>query len=635
MRAKSRYRLIYMRNINFSAIPLSADRMGRFIGQLRIHEGVTLNKLSHGLCSPGFLNKVENGEREIGKQLTDALFQRLGKPVELFDRILDWDEFQRWAKRQDILAHLHRGDIQRAQVGIKDYLSQKSSVLDQQFCGIATINCDALLGASANELLQMVNETLALTQPEFQTTSIEDLLLSQNEGRLLFAHFQLREALEGFEAVDESYRVFLRYFKQNRFESRERVYLFPYIACRIVENEYQRGQYLTALTVCEDALDELSQEKRLYGYEQLLVWKQKIFDMLGKQDRSPEKLLMYLRSVCTNTPAQAQLFIPCNEVGQVYCLNQVIRDRRKLLGISQETLAEGICTPRTLIRIENHGGNLHRSNRRLLLQRVNMSGERYDYEVITDHYEDYLLRSDLTRAEAAGNTEQAKILLSQLRKHAPDTITNRQYFLKREATLQQLLPDGHPQKISLEEQEPRLRNAIMLTLPLDIDCIKEWPTCILSINETLALLSLAICYRKQRQFSKSLHILEYIRNCLLSTGVDISHYHGIFTRINATIASVAGDCGEYDRSDVLAYECIRLSLGNKNSRQVARCLYGIAWNRAQYLSVCSQQEKNRLNQEIMYILKQAYAIALISKDVAYMRLVAKYYLKTFGVEIEL
>ena len=74
-----------------------ADRMGRFLGQLRVHEGITLKELAHGLCTLSHLGRIENGEREVGKQLTDALFQRLGKPVELFERILDWDEFQQWA----------------------------------------------------------------------------------------------------------------------------------------------------------------------------------------------------------------------------------------------------------------------------------------------------------------------------------------------------------------------------------------------------------------------------------------------------------------------------------------------------------------------------------------------------------
>ncbi len=98
-----------------------ADRMGRFIGQLRDHEGVTLEQLSCGLCALSFLNKVENGDREAGKQLTDAFFQRLGKPAELFERILDHEEFVKWTRRQEISSHLRAGDIEKARSCIAEY----------------------------------------------------------------------------------------------------------------------------------------------------------------------------------------------------------------------------------------------------------------------------------------------------------------------------------------------------------------------------------------------------------------------------------------------------------------------------------------------------------------------------------
>ena len=63
-------------------IPPHADRMGRYIGQLRVQQGLTLMELSRGLCC--YLNKIENGERQAGKLLMDAFFQRMGKPVDLF-----------------------------------------------------------------------------------------------------------------------------------------------------------------------------------------------------------------------------------------------------------------------------------------------------------------------------------------------------------------------------------------------------------------------------------------------------------------------------------------------------------------------------------------------------------------------
>ncbi|MBR6739410.1 MAG: hypothetical protein IKL99_07020, partial [Oscillospiraceae bacterium] len=351
-----------------------ADRMGRFIGQLRDHEDITLKQLSRGLC--GYLNKIENGDRNAGKLLTDAFFQRLGKPVDLFVRILDHEEFVKWTQRQEIISHLHAGNTEKARACARNYHIDKSCVLDRQFLSIVEIDCCALDAMPAHELLPLVTAALRLTQPDFGKVSFDTLLFSRNEGRLLLAHLQLRGELEGSAAVAEEYRKLMRYFKHPRYESRERVYIFPYVACRVAENDYREGNYSSALAVCEDALSELAREKRLFAYDQLLALKQKLFEAMGNPDRTTEHLLGELKKILARAPKRAQLLVPCEEQGLVYCLNQVIRSRRALLGFSQEELSDEACGLRSMSRIENEDRKLQRKNRKLLLQKVNMSGER-------------------------------------------------------------------------------------------------------------------------------------------------------------------------------------------------------------------------------------------------------------------
>lgn len=129
------------------------NRLGRFIGQLRVHEGVTLAQLAHGLCSVSLLNRIENGEREVSKQLADTFFQRLGKSAGKFTHILDWTEFQRWKSRQEIISHLQNGEVRSAERGIQEYVCNSTEVLDQQFARIVEINCRQLSGTGAEELL--------------------------------------------------------------------------------------------------------------------------------------------------------------------------------------------------------------------------------------------------------------------------------------------------------------------------------------------------------------------------------------------------------------------------------------------------------------------------------------------------
>ena len=189
-----------------------ADRMGRFIGQLRDQQGLTLKRLSRGICC--YLNKIENGEREAGKLITDAFFQRLGKPIDLFDRILDHEEFAKRTQRQEIISHLHAGNTEKAKECARRYPSDESCVPDQQFLAIAAINCHKLEGMPAQELLPLVTNALLLTQPDFGKVPFDSLLLTRNEGHLLLAHLLLREELEGSAAVADDYRALMRYFKK-------------------------------------------------------------------------------------------------------------------------------------------------------------------------------------------------------------------------------------------------------------------------------------------------------------------------------------------------------------------------------------------------------------------------------------
>ena len=423
-----------------------ADRMGRFIGQLRVHEGITLKQLSRGLCEYSFLNKIENGERQVGKLLMDAFFQRLGKPVDFFGRILNRREFVKWTQRQEIISYLRTGNTEKARECAQNYRVDKTCVLDRQFLTIVEIDCHALEGMSAQELFSLVTNALLLTQPDLGKVPFDKLLLSQNEERLLLAYLQLREELGGSAAVAEEYRALTQH---PRCESRGRV----------------------------------------------------------------------------------QLLVPCEEPGYVYCVNQVIRSRRALLGFSQEDLSDDTCGLRSVSRIENEDRKLQRKNRKQLLQKVNLSGERYDCEVISEHYEDCLLTGKLNRAVNAGDLEEACRLLGILRERLPELPTNRQYILKTEAEIFARYPEDHPDRISVGEQRKLLEDALHLTLPLDIGRIDSWPAGILSINEINALMMIALCYTQEEQMDKNLAILSYIKSCLETTEADLAYYADINARL--------------------------------------------------------------------------------------------------------
>lgn len=428
-----------------------ADRMGRYIGQLRVQEGITLKELSRGLCC--YLNKIENGERQAGKLLMDAFFQRLGKPVDLFGRILNHKEFVKWTQRQEIISHLCVGNTEKARECAQNYHTDETCVLDRQFLAIVEINCLALEEMPAQELLPLVTKALLLTQPDFGKVPANKLLLSQNEERLLVAYLQLRGELEGSDAAAENYRAPELRFKH---ESREPV----------------------------------------------------------------------------------QLLVPCEEPGYVYCINHVIRSRRTLLGFSQEELSDEACGLRSVSRVENENRKPQQKNRKLLLQKLHLSGERYDCEIISERYEDCLLSSELNRAISAGNKEDARRLLGILKDRVPALPTNRQYFSRSEAAIMALYPEEHPDKIPVSEQRCLLEDALRLTLPLDFEKICSWPAGILSINEIRVLMMIALCYTQEGQTDKAKTLLLYIQKCLEIPETNPAYYADTYTQLATMLRNI-------------------------------------------------------------------------------------------------
>lgn len=602
------------------------DRIGQYIGQVRVYKGISLELLSKGLCTPAYLCRVESGERETDKLLTDALLQRLGSPTELFWRLLDQDEFQQWQKRQGILVCLRQGDVASAQAEIAAYHAK--TLLEQQFLQIIKINLRALQKAQAAELRERTLSALRLTRPDFDKCGMEELLLSQTEGYLLLAYLEQEERLKGFNAVTDAYYELLRLLRRSYYDTRERVYLFPYVACHVIEAEYRNGHLLSALSLCETALEELSNEGRLYAYEALLEWKIRLLDASGMDTQVPKKLLEWLQVLRPSCPKHPQLLIPFVERGCVCCLNQVIRDRRELLGLSQEELATEICDTSTLSRIETWKSSPQKRVRRLLLQKLRMSGERYDYEIIPEQHDDYILRSEIDRAHCSGEYDRESHLLSEMRRRIHHTDTNLQFLELHESLLRGFSPREPDAQITPQEQLAILKASLYRTIPLNIDEINIWPISSLSNNEVLLLLNIARYYKMNGQPQIGLTVAQYVLNCLKNMDLGtVRCNEELYTLACLQTLSCLGDCGRYNESDQLAWVCIWHDLTIGRMVNIAGTLYDIAWN--------LEHRQGADHKNVLYLFKLAYAAALLCQDKIGQKHIQKHCLESFGFELDL
>lgn len=588
---------------------VQCDRLGVYIGRARVHEGLNQEKLAEGICRIDVLSRIESGEREAEKMLIDVLLQRLGKPVEQFVRLLDVEEAESLKRREAIQNYLREGQLEEAEKILADYRQRKTGILQKQFIMVMEINLRYFKGEEKSKLSDLIMKTLQLTQPNYGKRSLSELLFSRNEMNLLVAWLEIQEQMKGSESTIEKWRELLSYFDAPRYTAQERVCFSPYIAKHIAEYEYQKGHNEDVLHLCNRVIRELEEEERLFGYEELLEWKAKAQEAMDISGTECSQMAADLRELRSQFAEKTKLWIQYDEKSSVYVVNQVIRQRRGILGLSQEDLAEGICDATTLWRIENKGKKVQRKNRIPLLKKVGLSGERYEYEIITENFEDYQRRAQLDRACSDRDWEKAKEYLEEMRQQIPKSRENLQYLMLTEIDIKEN---------SIEQKIKSLENILKMTFPIStdeiVDCGEIEPQkceecehpcnlTMLSVQEVLLLGHLASIYKSQQKNRDGIRIMRYVKRCIEQTEFDLSNYEDIYNLCISRLVSMLGNIGEYEESDRLAREGIRLSFERNTNHLPMHFLFDLAWNREQ-----------RENRKSLLLFKQAELLAKLGGD---------------------
>lgn len=190
-------------------------------------------------------------------------------------------------------------------------------------------------------------------------------------------------------------------------------------------------------------------------------------------------------------------------------IGEVIRNRRKELGLTQETVCEGICEPITLSRIEN-GKQAPSFNRvKAILQRLDLPDDRYTALLDTDELKlaDLKKEADALTALVANASEQDR---PRRRKEALAAIRELEDFAGEDRMTQQfamelkvyLGKENGP--YSLEEKLELLLKAIRITRPtFDLEEINDLRY---SKEELAVIVSIANAYSLAGEKRKVLDI---------------------------------------------------------------------------------------------------------------------------------
>ncbi|MCR2049345.1 hypothetical protein NSB25_18955 [Acetatifactor muris] len=262
---------------------------------------------------------------------------------------------------------------------------------------------------------------------------------------------------------------------------------------------------------------------------------------------------------------------------EVYCINDVVRIRREMLGITRKQLCDDgiLCSEKTLRRLEDGGKKIQKGILRELLGRLRLSTESCRTELVTSDPEAVEIMSRVWIQMRNRDNEQATQSLEKLRGQiSMEDPSNRQAWMRFQA-----VNEVHKGTITGEECVERVREALECTLPWEaaVRPGEKYLT-----NEEISCILNMTCRKKGMEEKKKRQIatLEeqyraYEREKLIFCFINM------YEIVMGGVASELGNMGEYDRSNAISWTIIRECLYQRRTFGVHGGIYNIMWNNEQ------------------------------------------------------
>lgn len=253
----------------------------------------------------------------------------------------------------------------------------------------------------------------------------------------------------------------------------------------------------------------------------------------------------------------------------IFQLGYIIKQRREELGLTQEDLADGICSVPTLSRIEN-GERLPTQNHfEMLLQRLGYSSTMFNSLVDEKNFTLHELKFEIRQAYIANQLPMARELLVDF-DHLINKDSNQvdKQFLMLYQTLL------HQENFSNAETLAQLETAIRLTCPKYKE--NKIPH-ILSYEEIILLNIIATRYELEGNRNLAIQILFNLKAYYDRHIVNTEEALRTQPMVLYNLSKLLGLAGRYD-------ECIDIcNLGIRVAKSTGRCtaldrtLYNRAW----------------------------------------------------------
>ena len=626
-----------MVNKEYSQV-LTKDNEGffRFIESTMDNCGITTEQLTYGLCDTEEWDSLLAGEY-LDKLMMSRLLDRLGCRGARCDILLFGSEYDDWQERMDIVFAINDGETELAEKILEEYAGRKivqknidkmgcNERLEYQFVLMMQAHIMLCGKYDRTELIAKLQEAAVLTIPQGVDVAFDNgmkIILSVQELDILLEYYyqlvcreieekniktvdcyigRIRKVIDyilsadWFNALSKAnilpkavYYVMLSNQKKIRLNmdnEDELIFIAEELksygrwlsdydnAIEALRND-GRTYYLAELCDMMDII--VSRMKRLLSED--VCKSMKLDDIKNTADRCREMLLYIekLTGISRYTKNGMYMYFEPN----VYRMEKVVADRRRLLGITQNQLAEGICTAKTIRRLEQghcrpHGYNLYE-----ILNRLELYSDFVMDEIVSYDAGDMELLEKVYDAISMNAAEKAQELLRTLKANIDMGYTRNRQTIERMETN---FAYGR-REIELKVYLEKMKNIIGYSVKYEH--VLKNPAVYLTSCETTILHNMQ---NKQNEQDRLMYLYsipsQYVRGELFIRKIEFC---------KTKFASDAGNRGEYEKSNSIFMDVIQKNTKLKRIYNIDRCIYGIWWNNNMQHKYSTEQSKELLN----------------------------------------
>lgn len=395
---------------------------GLLLKSTREYYGINQSKLAKGIISVSRLSMIENGKREADYKLRNRLLGRLGYTLEGFEEFLKISDYKRYEKYSELTDAVEKNDNMALQlvnelIGTRD----KEDIVEYQF--LLDMYARSLWHNKVNkkEIENIYQEAIQLTMAGINENNIDEYALAPEEYYLLITKAEFMEADSSFDKLS----ILVNHLRNKELGDIAKAKVYPkavYLYSRWILKLYpDDDSFITkALEHSSKAIDILVNAGRLYYLYDLLKIRKELFIHLDIQNeeilKEREENLRYLSSLeyfYSYLPEKKTMENDCYiyRSGMCYYVGDIIYKRRNMLGMSRNELAKGICSTRTLLRIENMQADAQWSIISELLGRLHLPMQICRGDLVTSDFNLLIDFSILTKLDDNKEYEKADEIL--------------------------------------------------------------------------------------------------------------------------------------------------------------------------------------------------------------------------------